>query len=63
MDWMNRTDIILLAAAAYVAIMVLVRLMKRRHDELVADVQKQINAHRRAHKRHHESDKQDRDAA
>jgi hypothetical protein len=63
MDWMTRADIILLAAAAYVAIMTLVRLMKRRHDELVADVQKQIDAHRRSAKRRPENETQDRDAA
>jgi hypothetical protein len=60
---MTRADIILLAAAAYVAIMTLVRLMKRRHDELVADVQRQINAHRRTQKRHIEHENEDRDAA
>ena len=39
---------ILLAIAAYVAVMALVRLMKRRRDELVADVQRQVEAHRQA---------------
>lgn len=51
MVWMTRTDIILLAIAAYVAVMSLVRLMKRRHDELVADVQRQVHAHRHTKKR------------
>jgi hypothetical protein len=63
MEWMTRTDLMLLAVAAYVAIMVLVRLMKRRHDELVADVQRQISAHRRTQKRHIENNNEDRDAA
>ena len=33
--------------AAYVAVMTLVRLMKRRRDEVVADVQRQVDAHRK----------------
>jgi hypothetical protein len=44
---MSRADIILLAVAAYVSVMTLVRLMKTRRDALVADVQKQVAAHRR----------------
>ena len=43
---MSRTDIILLAIAAYVAVMTLVRLMKTRRDALVADVQRQVEARR-----------------
>jgi hypothetical protein len=59
MNWMSRSDIVLLAAAAYIAIMALVRLMKRRRDELVADVQRQVNARRREKARQ----QSDRDAA
>lgn len=44
---MSRTDIILLAVAAYVAVMTLVRLMKSRRDALVADVQRQVDARRK----------------
>jgi cytidylate kinase len=51
MAWLSRTDFILLLIAAYVAVITLVRLMKRRHDEVVADVQRQIDAHRRDKKR------------
>ena len=47
MEWMTRSDIILLAIAAYVAVMTLVRLMQRRRDQLVADVQRQVDAHRK----------------
>ena len=43
---MSRADIILLSIAAYVAVMTLVRLMKSRRDQLVADVQRQIQAQR-----------------
>jgi hypothetical protein len=50
MEWMTRSDVILLAVAAYVAVMTLVRLMKRRHDQVVADVQRQVDARRRGHK-------------
>jgi uncharacterized membrane protein len=51
MTWMSRSDIVLLAIATYVAIMALVRLMKRRRDELVADVQRQVDARRRGKNR------------
>lgn len=47
---MSRTDIILLAVAAYVAVMALVRLMKSRRDALVADVQRQVDARRKRHR-------------
>jgi hypothetical protein len=53
---MTRADLILLAIAAYVAVMALVRLMQRRRDQLVADVQRQVDAHRKRQKRV-ESDK------
>lgn len=43
---MSRADIILLAIAAYVAVMSLVRLMKARRDQLVAEVQQQVDARR-----------------
>ena len=43
---MSRADMILLGIAAYIAVMSLVRLMKARRDELVADVQKQLHARR-----------------
>jgi len=61
MDWLTRSDIILLAIAAYVAVMTLVRLMRERRDVLVADVQKQVQAQRRARRRQQEEP--DRDAA
>ncbi|HEX2475425.1 MAG TPA: hypothetical protein VHK01_11795 [Lacipirellulaceae bacterium] len=63
MDWLTRSDIILLAIAAYVAVMTLVRLMRERRDVLVADVQKQVQAQRRAKRREQEDAQQDRDAA
>jgi hypothetical protein len=63
MEWMTRSDAILLAVTAYVAVMTLVRLMKRRHDELVADVQRQMDAHRRANKQQQENTNQSRGAA
>ena len=60
MAWLSRTDFILLLIAAYVAVITLIRLMKRRHDEVVADVQRQVEAHRRDRKNQH---KKNRDAA
>jgi hypothetical protein len=66
MEWMSRADILLLAIAAYIAVMTLVRMMKQRRDALVADVERQIKAHRRALKRQREireSEEENRDAA
>jgi hypothetical protein len=63
MEWMNRSDMILLAMAGYVAVMTLVRLMKQRRDALVADVHRQIKAHRRAAQQQMDREEQDRDAA
>jgi 7-keto-8-aminopelargonate synthetase-like enzyme len=65
MEWMSRADIVLLSVAGYVAVMALVRLMKQRHDVVVADVERQIKAHRRAVKRRREKEEKDehRDAA
>jgi hypothetical protein len=51
MEWLSRADVILLAIATYVAVMTLVRMMQRRHDELVADVKRQVEAHRKRPKR------------
>jgi hypothetical protein len=61
MQWLTRSDSILLGIAAYIAVMALVRLMQRRRDELVADVQRQIEAHRKRPKR--SPAEQTRDAA
>jgi hypothetical protein len=47
MEWMTRSDMILLGIAAYIAVMSLVRLMQRRRDQLVADVQRQVDARRK----------------
>jgi hypothetical protein len=64
MEWMTRTDVVLLAVAVYVAVMALVRLMKRRHDEVVADVKRQVEHHRKKpKKRQHADDQQNRGAA
>ena len=61
MEWMTRSDTILLAAAAYIAVMALVRLMKRRRDAVVADVQRQIEA--RHNQKKQQRGPQNRDAA
>ncbi len=51
MAWLSRTDMFLLLVAAYVAVITLVRLMKRREDDVVADVQRQLDALHRENKR------------
>ncbi|MCO6045738.1 hypothetical protein NG895_17715 [Aeoliella sp. ICT_H6.2] len=44
---MERWDIALFVIAAVVAVGTLVRLMRRRRDQLVADIQQQFEEHRR----------------
>ncbi|MCI0333423.1 MAG: hypothetical protein L0228_09390 [Planctomycetes bacterium] len=61
MEALTRADTVLLGVAAYVAVMALVRLMRRRRDQLVADVQRQVAAHRKRAKRPH--DERTHDAA
>jgi hypothetical protein len=51
MEWLSRAEIGLLLIAGYVAVMTLVRMMQRRHDALVADVKRQVDAHRQHPKR------------
>ncbi len=60
---MTRTDIILLAVAANVAVMTLVRLMKTRRDALVADVQRQVDARRKRGRAAGDGAGKNRDAA
>jgi hypothetical protein len=61
MQWFTRSDVILLAIAIYIAVMALVRMMQRRRDQVVADVQRQLDAHRKGTRRSHKN--QTRDAA
>jgi hypothetical protein len=42
---------LVLAFAAYVAVITLVRMMRRRREQLVSDVQRQVEAHRKRAKR------------
>lgn len=63
MLWLTRSDIILLVIAAYVAVMSLVRLMQRRHDQLVADVQRQVASRRKRTKHPSDTNEPRRDAA
>ncbi len=52
MNWLtDRWDVVLLAIAVYVAVMALVRLMARRRQELVADLERQTKSQRRRSKR------------
>jgi hypothetical protein len=59
MDWMTQTDVLLLAIAAYVAVMTLVRMMQRRRDQVVADVKRQVDAHRKRAKRSQNNESRD----
>ena len=47
MDFTNGWNVALMLAVAYVAVMTLVRLMARRRDQVVADVERQLEAHRK----------------
>lgn len=51
MQWLSRWDVILLLIAAYVAVMSLVRLMRRRRDQVVAEVERQLIAQREKSKK------------
>jgi hypothetical protein len=51
MGWLSRADFVLLLIAGYIAVMSLVRMMQQRHDELVADVKRQVEVHRKRPKR------------
>lgn len=62
MQWLSRSDVVVLLIASYVAVMSLVRLMRRRRDDLVADVQRQIEA-RRGRNSHSSHDSTKKDAA
>jgi hypothetical protein len=63
MEWLSRSDTFLLVFAAYFAVMSLVRLMRRRRDDLVADVQQQVESRSKRAKRAPESGQQTRGAA
>jgi hypothetical protein len=47
MGWIDRWDIVLALVAAYVAVMAMVRLMARRRDQDVADVERQMESIRK----------------
>ncbi len=47
MGWIDRWDIVLALVAAYVAVMALVRLMARRRNQDVADVERQMESIRK----------------
>jgi len=47
MGWFDRWDFVVLLLVAYVAVMALVRMMARRRDQVSADVQRQLKAHRK----------------
>jgi hypothetical protein len=62
MGWMiDRCDVVLALVAGYVAVMTLVRLMARRRDQDIAEVQKQLDSLRDPNKEKPKS--RNRDAA
>jgi hypothetical protein len=62
MGWMiDRCDVVLALVAGYVAVMTLVRLMARRRDQDIAEVQKQLDSLRDPNKKKPRS--KNRDAA
>lgn len=44
MAWMDHWDVVLALVAGYVAVMTLVRMMARRRDQDVAEVQRQLDS-------------------
>ena len=50
MGWIDRWDIVLALVAGYVGVMSLVRLMARRRDQDVAEVERQLNSLRKQSK-------------
>jgi hypothetical protein len=50
MGWIDRWDIVLALVAAYVAVTAMVRLMARRRDQDVADVERQMASIRKQSK-------------
>jgi hypothetical protein len=50
MGWIDRWDIVFLLVAAYVAVMAMVRLMARRRDQDVAEVERQMESFRKKSK-------------
>jgi hypothetical protein len=62
MEWMTHWDVALMLVSAYVAVMTLVRMMARRRDQVVADVERQLQSHRKQPKGK-AGDRKSRDAA
>ncbi len=63
MGWIDRWDIALLLVAGYVAVITLVRLMTRRRDQNVAEVEKQFAAIREREEERKKRAARERDAA
>ncbi len=47
MEWIDRWDIVLALVAGYVAVMAMVRVMLRRRDQDVAEVERQMDSLRK----------------
>jgi hypothetical protein len=62
MDLTNGWNVALMLAVAYVAVMTLVRMMARRRDQVVADVETPLEMHRKQSKGKHAGTAKGRDA-
>jgi hypothetical protein len=63
MDLTNGWNVALMLAVSYVAVMTLVRMMGRRRDQVVADVERQLEMHRKQSKGKPAGTAKSRDAA
>lgn len=63
MDVTNGWDVALMLGVAYVAVTTLVRMMARRRDQVVADVERQLESHRKQSKSKPAGTAKSRDAA
>jgi hypothetical protein len=50
MGWIDRWDVVLALVAGYVAVMALIRMMARRRDQDVAEVERQMDSLRKQSK-------------
>ena len=62
MAW-STADFIIFAIASYLAVVTLVRLMRARRDELVADVRRQIQSEKRRRKKPRKTEQPREEAA
>jgi uncharacterized membrane-anchored protein YhcB (DUF1043 family) len=59
MGWIDRWDVVLALVAGYVAVMALIRMMARRRDQDVAEVERQMDSLRKQSKNKRRSSSRD----